>query len=42
MYWLGAVLFIIGIAVYMYSVSSEVKVASGCNSCPKNNANLSM
>jgi hypothetical protein len=44
MYWIAIVLFLIGILAYGYSISNQVKVTSGegCNSCPKNNGNVSM
>jgi hypothetical protein len=43
MYWLAIVLFFIGILVYGYSISNKLKVVGGgCNSCPKNNGNMSM
>lgn len=43
MYWIAGLLFLIGIIAYGYSISSQVKVVSGgCNSCPKNNGNMSL
>jgi hypothetical protein len=44
MYWIAGLLFLIGLLAYGYSVSNQVKVApsGGCNSCPKNNGNMSM
>jgi len=40
MYWIVALLFLIGALAYGYSISNQVKVTTpGCNSCPKNTGN---
>ncbi len=33
MYWLGIILFLMGIVAYAYSTYTQVKVAPGCSAC---------